>query len=151
MKSDIIPLSPSDFEKCRNIWDFESHGDLAQKCYRELLSGNRITYVYTDDGEFIGEISIVKDRGDPEDTIFGQRVYLSRLIVKDEYRRQGIGRKLLYHVFLKAKEQGYKEISVGVDLANYPALKLYSQAGFDKIIFIGEDEYGKYVKLLKQL
>ena len=105
MHREILLLKPSDFEKCRNIWDFERHGDLAETCYRELLSGNRITYVYTLDSEFVGEISVVKDAGDPDYTIDGRRLYVSRLIVKEEYRRQGIGRELLRYVLLKVKEQ----------------------------------------------
>ncbi len=40
-------------------------------------------------------------------------------------------------------------MSIGVDLNNYPALKLYIACGFDRIIYIGEDESGRYVKLLK--
>jgi ribosomal protein S18 acetylase RimI-like enzyme len=51
----------------------------------------------------------------------------------------------------KAKEMGYSEMSIGVDLDNYPALKLYADSGFDKILFIGEDHQGKYVKLLKEI
>ena len=42
-------------------------------------------------------------------------------------------------------------MSIGVDLDNYPALKLYMEAGFDKVIYIGEDEQGKYLKLLKKI
>lgn len=82
-------------------------------------------------------------------TIPNQRVYVSRLIVKKEYRRQGIGKKLVDFITDKAKELGYSELSIGVDLDNYPALKLYIDSGFDKVIYIGEDEQGKYVKLLK--
>lgn len=51
----------------------------------------------------------------------------------------------------KAKEMGYSEMSIGVDLDNYSALKLYADSGFDKILFIGEDRQGKYVKLLKEI
>lgn len=82
-------------------------------------------------------------------TIPNQRVYVSRLIVKKEYRRQGIGKKLVDFITDKAKELGYSELSIGVDLDNYPALKLYIDSGFDKVIYIGEDEQGQYVKLLK--
>ena len=51
----------------------------------------------------------------------------------------------------KAKLQDYTEMSIGVDLDNYPALKLYMEAGFDKVIYIGEDAQGKYLKLLKKI
>ena len=42
---------------------------------------------------------------------------------------------------------GLDELSIGVDIDNYPALKLYVESGFDKIIYIGKDEQGQYVKL----
>ena len=46
---------------------------------------------------------------------------------------------------------GFSELSIGVDIDNYPALRLYADAGFREIIFVGEDEQGRYMKLLKRL
>jgi ribosomal protein S18 acetylase RimI-like enzyme len=124
---------------------------LAKQFYSELISGNRITYVYKQDDEFIGEISLVFNMNDSDYTIDKQRIYVSRLIVKPEERRNGIGKKLVEYATDKAKEMGYSEMSIGVDLDNYPALKLYADSGFNKILFIGEDKQGKYVKLLKKV
>lgn len=42
-------------------------------------------------------------------------------------------------------------MSVGVNLNNYNAKHLYEKKGFTEIIFDGEDDDGKYVKLLKKL
>ena len=144
-------LKLEDYSKCSSIWDMEKHKELADKFYQELLSGNRITYISKDGDEFIGEISLVKDMNDTDYTIPNQRVYVSHLIVKPEYRRHGIGKMLVDFITDKAKELGYSEMSIGVDLNNYPALKLYIDCGFDKVIYIGEDEQGKYVKLLKAI
>ena len=124
---------------------------LAEQFLIELKNGNRVTYICKDDDAFIGEISLVKEMNDSDYTIPDRRVYLSRLIVKPELRRQGIGKTLVEFITDKAKVLGYTEMSVGVDLDNYHALKLYIDSGFDKIIFIGEDEQGKYLKLLKTL
>jgi ribosomal protein S18 acetylase RimI-like enzyme len=151
MKTRIVKLDINDFEKCGNIWDMQRQSDLAKQFYREMFDGNRTTYVYTIDGEFVGEISVVKDADDVDYTIPEKRLYVSRLIVKEGYRRQGIGRKLVSFIIEEAKAQGYSELSIGVDVENYPALKLYIDSGFDKVVFIGEDKYGKYVKLLKIL
>jgi ribosomal protein S18 acetylase RimI-like enzyme len=151
MKTQIIKLDINDFEKCGNIWDMQRQSDLAKQFYREMRDGNRTTYVYTIDGTFIGEISVVKDADDADYTIPEKRLYVSRLIVKEGYRRQGIGRKLVSFIMEEAKAQGYSELSIGVDLDNYPALKLYIDLGFDKVVFIGEDKYGKFVKLLNIL
>jgi len=49
------------------------------------------------------------------------------------------------------KELGYSEMSLGVDIDNINARHLYEKKGFNNVIFEGEDEYGKYVKLLKNL
>lgn len=144
-------LSPQDFEKCSNIWNLRKNKQMAEKFYREVVSGERITFVYTEKGRFIGEASIVFDNQDRDYTIPNQRVYFSRLIVKKEYRRRGIGTALCQYVIRYAKELGYSEISIGVDLENYAALKLYWQLGFDRLLFVGEDTDGKYVKLLKSI
>ena len=50
-----------------------------------------------------------------------------------------------------AQRNNYEELSLGVNLDNYIALKLYVSLGFTKIQYIGEDSDGKYVKLIKSL
>ena len=144
-------LKLEDYSKCSSIWNMKKQKALAGKFRDELLSGNRITYVCKDGEKFIGEISLVKDMGDSDYTIPNQRVYVSHLIVKPEYRRQGIGKKLVEFITDKAKGIGYSEMSIGVDMDNYPALKLYTDCGFNKVVCIGEDKQGKYIKLLKAI
>ena len=129
----------------------EHNRDLAEQFYSELVAGTRVTFVCKMDNAFVGEVSLVYDKKDDDYTIPGQRAYLSRLMVKSTHRRQGIGTALCNHLFRCAKEQGYTELSLGVDLDNYPALKLYSGLGFDHILLIDKDDQGEYVKLLKQL
>ncbi len=144
-------LKLEDYSKCSSIWDMEKHKELADKFYQEILSSKRITYICKDGDEFIGEISLVKDMNDSDYTIPEQRVYISHLIVKHEYRRQEIGKMLVDFITDKAKELGYSEMSIGVDMDNYPALKLYTDCGFNKVVYIGEDEQGKYIKLLNTI
>ena len=144
-------LQPGDYDKCNNIWNMKKQKALAEKFRNELLSGNRITYVCKDGDEFIGKISLVKDMNDLDYTIPEQRVYISHLIVKHEYRRQGIGKMLVDFITDKAEKLGYSEMSIGVDMDNYPALKLYTACGFNKVVYIGEDEQGKHIKLLKAI
>ncbi len=149
MNIEILQLD--DYDKCNNIWNMEKQKELADKFLSELKSGNRITYICKDGDEFIGEISLVKEMNDSDYTIPNQRVYISHLVVKPEYRRQGIGKMLVEYVTDRTKELGYTEMSIGVDLDNYPALKLYITSGFNKVIFIGKDGQGKYLKLIKKI
>jgi diamine N-acetyltransferase len=147
---EIIRLKPEDYARCGNIWDMARQPDAA-KWYEELVSGNRIIFIYTSSGEFIGEGALVFDNGDPDYTIDKQRIYLSRMIVKKEFRNQGIGHILLDYLCDYAQKLGYSEVSVGVDIDNHRARHLYEKKGFSTVIFEGEDEHSKYVKLLKTL
>ena len=151
MNEHIRRLTPDEFPKCGNIWDMERHADLAERFLSELQSGNRLTWVYEQDGHFLGEISLVLNKDDPDYTVPGRRIYVSRLIARKENRRQGVGKALVEYAVSRAAEMGYSELSIGVDMDNYPALRLYTAAGFREILFLGEDADGRYLKLLKRL
>lgn len=149
--NEIIELDINNFEKCNNIWNMEKNKELKDRFYKELLNKNRMTFVYTKDEEYIGEVSIVFNKDDEDYTIPGIRLYISRIIVKKEFRGKGYGKKLMNHVIEYAKREKYKELSLGVNLDNYIALRLYVELGFNKIQYIGEDSDGKYVKLIKKV
>ena len=147
----IKRLNPNEFYKCSNIWDMDKNPDMARKFYEELVSGNRVTFIYLEDNEFIGESSLVFKNNDPDYTIPGKRIYLSRMIVKEEHRSRGIGSILLDYLINFAEQLRYEEISLGVDTDNFNARHLYEKKGFITVLFVGKDECGEYVKLLKKL
>lgn len=147
----IIQLEPKDYYKCNNIWNMARDQNRTKKWYDEIVSGNRITFVYVQNGEFIGEGSLVLKNDDPDYTIPGNRIYLSRMIVKNEYQNHGIGSSLIDYLMEQARKNGYEEMSIGVDIVNVNARHLYEKKGFTNIIFEGKDEDGEYVKLLKKL
>ena len=123
----------------------------AERIARELRSGERLTWLYQLKDRPVAEISLVFSRPDPDYVIPGRRAYVSHLVVKPEYRRRGIGRTMVRYVADRAVELGYQELSIGVDLDNYAALRLYAEEGFDRILRVDRDEQGEYVKLLKIL
>lgn len=147
----IIELDIKNYEKCGNIWNMEKNKELKDRFYKELLSKNRMTFVYVKNEEYIAEISIVFNKDDKDYSIPGKRLYISRIIVKKALRGHGYGKKLMNYVIDYAKRNNYEELSLGVNLDNYIALKLYVNLGFTKIQYIGEDSDGKYVKLIKKL
>ena len=147
----IEKLLLENYEKCNNIWDKSSFPVQSKRWYEELVSGNRITFVCVENGEYLGEASLVFESYDSDYTIPNERIYLSRLIVKSEYRNKGIGSLLINFLIDYAKGLGYKEMSVGVDISNVVARVLYEKNGFINTVFVGEDKAGEYVKLIKIL
>lgn len=55
----IKKLYPEDFNKWSNIGDMEKKPKMAKMFYDELVNGNRITFIYLENNEFIGEGSLV--------------------------------------------------------------------------------------------
>lgn len=150
MNYTIEPLIPEDYHKCSNIWDMKVQ-PLAEIWRKEIVSGTRLAFIFKVNGEFIGEGALVLHTGDSDYTIPGKRVYVSRMIVKKEYRNQGIGSKILTFLIAKAQEMGFEEMTIGVDKDNGNALHLYRKFGFTKVLFDGEDEHGTYFKLMKKI
>lgn len=146
----IEKLDPKDYGKCSNIWNMDRQPNTL-KWFDEIVSGNRIVFIYKVHGEFLGEGALVFENGDPDYTIKNRRIYLSRLIVKAEYRNKGIGGRIVDYLVDYAKKMGYQEMSLGVDIDQTVARHLYEKKGFTDILFEGEDEQGKFVKLLKIL
>ncbi|MCG0587357.1 GNAT family N-acetyltransferase [Bacillus velezensis] len=81
---------------------------MAKVFYDELVSGNRITFIYSVNDEFIGEGLLVFQNNDPDYTIPDKRIYLSRMIVKEGYRNRGIGGIIVDYLIDYAKQLGYE-------------------------------------------
>lgn len=56
--------------------------------------------------------------------------YLERLAVLPDYRRRGIGRRLVDHVFEQATDAGLKKISIGIIAEQTDLLMWYRKIGF---------------------
>ncbi len=149
-KYTIEKLHIEDYQKCSNIWNMKKC-EFTDKFRKEIENGNRVVFIYKIGDEFIGEIAYVFDMDDTDYTIPNKRIYISRLIVKKEYRNRGIGSILIDYILEEIKRLGYKEATIGVDKDNATALHLYQKKGFTNILFDGEDEFGKFYKLMKEI
>lgn len=146
----IEPLKIEEYHKCQNIWNMKAQ-KLTDTWREEIETGNRLVFVYKINGEFIAEGALVLDTGDADYTIKDRRVYVSRMIVKKEYRNRGIGSEVLSFLIEKAKSMNFQEMTIGVDKDNVGALHLYRKFGFNEVLFDGADEYGEYYKLMKRI
>ena len=87
-------------------------------------------------GKVIGAVwtRIMDDYGHVDDATPSFAISLYK-----EYRKQGIGTKLMVKMLELLKEQGYERASLAVQKANY-AVKMYKNVGF-KIVDENDEEY----------
>ena len=92
--------------------------------------------VADDDGKVIGAVwtRIMKGYGHVDDETPSLAVSLD-----EDYRGQGIEMQLMEAMLALLKEEGYKQVSLAVQKANY-AVRLYEKTGF-KTVKENEDEY----------
>ena len=67
------------------------------------------------------------------------------IAIKEGYRNQGFGKRLMQKLFAKLKSKGFEKLSLSVDKRN-PAVNLYRWHGFETV---GED--GTALTMLKKL
>jgi diamine N-acetyltransferase len=59
-----------------------------------------------------------------------ERTWLYRLMIDKKYQGQGLGKQAMELLIRRMRDEGYVEISVGYDLENVIAERLYAKFGF---------------------
>ena len=105
--------------------------------YKKQLSG--ITRLFEHDssdllvakyeGKVIGMITMQRLISSAEGDYVGQ---IEDLVVNDEYRKMGVGSRLINKMRSMAVEYGYKRIQLAADVDNANALQFYNRRGFKK-------------------
>ena len=80
-----------------------------------------ILFAYVDE-ELAGQIRLRKS--------WNGYAYIDDIAVDENYRRQGVGRKLLQSAIARAKEKGFPGIMLETQDNNVQACKLYESCGF---------------------
>ncbi|MDR2223264.1 MAG: GNAT family N-acetyltransferase [Flavobacteriaceae bacterium] len=86
----------------------------------------------------------------PEAETEGKEYYIDTVAVSPIVQGKGVGSHLLKHIVDHAKEQGYTQVGLLVDLENPNAKRLYSRLGFElgkKIELVGGEYYHMYIRL----
>ena len=65
-------------------------------------------------------------------TLFDE-CHIMDFAVHPEYRRKGIGKKIIFHLIERMKMKAVKKIFLEVRCSNFPAIDLYQKAGFVEI------------------
>ena len=115
----------------------------------KIKNGTQSIYVLEEDRIFIAEVTIVYDEQHyTEYTIPNQRVYAEALRVLTEYQSKGLGQYFMQEVIKQVKEEGYTEMTIGVEDDNLKAKHIYEKLGFTEFIKRDkgsfEDDYYEY-------
>ena len=140
---EIIKLNSSNYNLSNNVWNMESC-EYTEQFTQQVAYGTREPYLMKYKKKYVASCDLVYDYGEYTDK---NKVYLSRLIVKKEYRNNGIGQELLKYMIAVCKKKGYQQITVGVDTDNENALHIYKKFGFE-IYETAIDKYGEYYKMI---
>ena len=65
-----------------------------------------------------------------EKECFDDEFYIDSIAVDEKFRGQGLAKELILHSFAKAKELGYKKVSLIVDVNKPKVRKFYESLGF---------------------
>ena len=65
-----------------------------------------------------------------EKECFDDEFYIDSIAVDEKFRGQGFAKELILHSFAKAKELGYKKVSLRVDVNKPKVRKFYESLGF---------------------
>ena len=81
---------------------------------------------------------------------FEDEFYIDTLSVFEEFQGRGIAKELLKFIDNKAKELGFKKVSLLVDVDKLKALNLYEKMGFEKntILEVSKHNYHHMIKML---
>lgn len=139
----IRKLSEKDFEKYM-ICDGEKLDE--ERWREELENGKRIVLVYEENGEILGEVSLLLEDMPMESE--GKHARVSQLIVREEYRSRGIGGALLDVLLREGEQMGLTDMEASIYIDNENAIRLYRRKGFTHQVFRGQDETGEYIRLL---
>lgn len=99
-----------------SAWSRESY-------LRELRNRNSYYFVARLEGHVIGYAGM---------WVIGTEAHISTLAVHPDWRRHGLGERVLWHLLAVARERGVNKVTLEVREANLAARQLYRKCGFEE-------------------
>lgn len=128
----IKRLQLNEIQNCFSFWDFEDNLEKRKRIESEIVNDIRRMYAYILNSEYVAGMSL--------HPLENNTIYLSYLVVKERYRNQGIGTKMIQYACQISKNKGYSYIILNVDNDNPNAKRLYEKLGF---VAVETDNSGK--------
>ena len=120
-------------EEMLRLWGYEGLKDAsptARFFHENLSSGNARFWTVDNEGELIGELYAFLKLDDEDFADGKDNAYLCAFRIKDGYRRQGTGTRLMKTVLEDLKSAGFKKATIGVSPDEEMNIRLYQRLGF---------------------
>lgn len=129
-----------------NIWTYELENELAGLII--AYNSNKIKELDTPILNHLKSKNMFLKSFDKE--CFKDEFYIDTVSVFEKFQGKGIAKELFIFIEKKAKDLGFKKISLLVDFENQKALKLYEKIGFRKnsILNVSKHNYHHMIKML---
>lgn len=119
----VTTIRPMDIDDLAQVVDMEAdhqHRPWSEQVFRdELAANNRVYLVAGDDGiHGFGGLMVI-----------GDEAHITNLLVAEEYRGRGIGKRLMIALIEAAVEGGARHLTLEVRKENTAARALYSSLG----------------------
>ena len=124
-------------EEMLRLWGYEDAASASQTArfyYRNIVSGNAVFWTVDDGGALIGELYVFLDLEDRDFANGQDTAYLCAFRVKEGFRGQGLGSRMMNAALNELKELGFKTATIGVGSDKPQNIRLYRRFGFnDKV------------------
>jgi ribosomal-protein-alanine N-acetyltransferase len=92
----------------------------SERVFRDELAADNRVYLVAEDGEILGFGGVM---------IVGDEAHVTNLLVGDEHRGRGLGRRLMVGLITKAVAAGARHLTLEVRSSNQAARRLYAGLG----------------------
>lgn len=122
----IRPLTRRDIKEVMDIEQVSFPDPWQEAMFYSELNNRKISrfYVAMIDGRLVGYIGM---------WIIQDEAHILNLAIHPDYRRQGIGSRLLETLFEKARKKGVKRVTLEVRASNTTAQQFYKRFGIQEI------------------
>ncbi|MBQ8763244.1 MAG: GNAT family N-acetyltransferase [Clostridia bacterium] len=151
----VRKLKTTELPILTQLFSYKDIDDMINENTRNIENGVIDIFALFDNDKLIGELHIKYDNEDKDFAEKGKRAYLFAFRIHKDYQGKGLGSYLLKTVINELTNNGYHELTVGVEDDNPRARYMYKKHGFVHLIARIKETYQgdsyKYDLLLKKI
>lgn len=126
----VRKLKTTELPMLTKLFNYKDIDDMIAENTRSIKNGIVDIFAMFYNDQLIGELHVKYDNKDKDFAEKGKRAYLFAFRIHKDYQGKGLGSYLLEVVIEKLTNNGYHELTVGVEDDNIRARYMYEKHGF---------------------